>query len=159
MSNREKYLKKHFAGGVITVLINGQQSTVQLAIRKTPKAPIMGDMIHIRPLNGTNSPWLACRVTTVEGDTLPIYQVKLEPRQAATAAKPTVKRAASGYQVLKAVLNGQEVTMKVDAPRPKVGQKIKGCPKFKSIIPETWVTYQVVTIDNVGCTRYYLQPV
>jgi hypothetical protein len=156
MSNREKYLKKHFACGVINVLINGQQETVQLALRKTTKAPIMGDMIHIRSLTGTNSPWLPCRVTTVEGDTLPIYHLKLEPiKLAPVRPVSTPKR----DKVVKAVIEGQEVTMNVRGARLKVGKEITGYPRFKRIIPEAWATYRVVDIDHQGCTRYHLQPV
>jgi hypothetical protein len=154
MSNREQYLKQHISCGVITALINDQPQTVSLAARKTTAPPIMGDNIHIRSLN--NGPWLLCRVTKVEGDTLPIYHLTLEPRQpVAPPTTPKTKR----DSVIKAVIEGKEITMRVTLARPKVGQRVKACPKFEAIMPKSWQVYQVVNIDHQGCTRYHLKTV
>jgi hypothetical protein len=158
VSNRDKYLKKHAIDRVINVVISGHHESVYLARRKTTKAPIMGDLIHVKAVDITAAPWVLCRVTTVEGDTLPIYHLNMETVKAANIARPTSLKCTK-EQVVKTVIDGAEITMMLRSIRPKVGQKVVGRPKFKGIIPEKWATYQVVNIDHVGCTRYHLATV
>jgi len=156
MSNREKYRKPHVIDRVITIVINGQQESVYLARRKTTKAPIMGDLIHVKSVDITAAPWVLCRVTTVaEGE---MYHLNMETVKAANIARPKALKCTK-EQVVKTVIDGLEITMMLRSIRPKIGQKVMAHPKFKGIIPEKWATYKVVNIDHVGCTRYHLATV